>query len=78
MDENDPLRKIFVNASKRIMNSLIDNYLTKDIPESNGLLLHATYGKPQKNGVDEMNIWGDYFYMEALHRMLDPNWTLYW
>ena len=78
MDESDPLRKIYVNASKRIMNSLIDNYLTKDIPESNGLLLHATYGKPQNNGVDEMNIWGDYFYMEALHRMLDPDWKLYW
>ena len=78
MDENDPLRKLFVNAAKRIMNSLIDNYLTKDIPEANGLLLHATYGKPQKNGVDEMNIWGDYFYMEALHRMLDPEWKLYW
>jgi len=78
MDENDPLRKIYVNASKRLINSLIDNYLTKDIPESNGLLLHATYGKPQKNGVDEMNIWGDYFYMEALHRMLDPEWKLYW
>ncbi|MBR2461049.1 MAG: glycoside hydrolase family 88 protein [Clostridia bacterium] len=78
MDENDPLRKIFVNATKRIMNSLIDNYLIKDVPESNGLLLHATYGKPQKNGVDEMNIWGDYFYMEALHRMLDPDWVLYW
>ena len=78
MDKNDPLRKVYVNACNRIMNSLIDNYLTKDIPESNGLLLHATYGKPQKSGVDEMNIWGDYFYMEALHRMLDPDWELYW
>lgn len=78
MDKNDPLRRVYVNACNRIMNSLIDNYLTKDIPESNGLLLHATYGKPQKNGVDEMNIWGDYFYMEALHRMLDPDWRLYW
>ncbi len=78
MDESDPLRRIYVNACKRIMNSLIDNYLTKDIPESNGLLLHATYSKPHKNGVDEMNIWGDYFYMEALHRMLSPDWELYW
>jgi len=78
MDENDPLRKIFVNATKRIMNSLIDNYLTKDIPESNGLLVRATYSKPGDTGVDEMNIWGDYFYMEAIHRMLDPDWKLYW
>ena len=78
MDENDPLRKTYINAVNRIMNSLIDNYLTKDVPNSNGLLLHATYGKPQNNGVDEMNIWGDYFYMEALHRLLSPDWKLYW
>ena len=78
LEEDDPLRSIYINASKRIMNSLIDNYLTKDVPEANGLLLHATYSKPGNNGVDEMNIWGDYFYMEALHRMLDPEWSLYW
>lgn len=78
MDKDDPLREIYVNASKRIMNSLIDNYLTKDIPEANGLLLHAVYSKPINLAVDEMNIWGCYFYMEALHRMLDPDWTLYW
>ena len=78
MDESDPLRAVYVNASKRIMNSLIDNYLTKDAPEANGLLLHAVYSIPHKVGVDEMNIWGCYFYMEALHRMLDPDWKLYW
>ena len=78
MDENDPKREAYVKACNRIMNSLIDHYTTKDIPEANGLLLHATYSKPGNNGVDEMNIWGDYFYMEALHRMLDPDWDLYW
>lgn len=78
MDEKDPLRKIYVNATKIIMNSLIDNYLTKDIPESNGLLVRATYSKPIGRGVDEMNIWGDYFYVEAIHRMLNPDWELYW
>ncbi len=78
MDENDPLRAIYFNACKRMMNSLIDGYLTKDDPKANGLLFHATYSKPAKLGVDEMNIWGCYFFMEALHRMLDPEWELYW
>ena len=78
MDDSDPLKQVYINATKRIMNSLIDNYTTKDVPEANGLLLHATYSKPGNNGVDEMNIWGDYFYMEALHRMLDPDWEMYW
>ena len=78
MDESDPLRGIYVNAIKHMMNVLIDSYLSKDVPESNGLLLHQVYAKPQGIGVDEHNIWGDYFYMEALHRMLDPDWKLYW
>ena len=78
LPETDPDREIYKNAAKRIMNSLIDGYLTKDVPQANGLLLHAVYSKPRNNGVDEMNIWGCYFYMEALHRMLDPDWELYW
>ena len=78
MDENDPQRRVFVNACNRIMNSLIDSYTTKNVPEANGLLLHGTYSKPGNNGIDEMTTWGDYFYMEALHRMLDPEWELYW
>ena len=78
MDKNDPKREVYVKACNRIMNSLIDHYTTKDVQEANGLLLHATYSKPGNVGVDEMNIWGDYFYMEALHRMLDPEWELYW
>lgn len=78
MDDSDPDKRIYQNAIKHIMNSLIDNYLTKDIPESNGLLLHAVYSKPHNGGVDECNIWGDYFYMEALHRLLDPDWHPYW
>ena len=78
MDESDPKRETYVRACNKIMNSLIDHYTTKDVPEANGLLLHATYSKPGNVGVDEMNIWGDYFYMEALHRMLDPEWELYW
>ncbi len=78
MEKDDPLREIYLSAINRIMNSLIDSYLTKDLPESNGLLTMATYSKPGNLGVNEMNIWGDYFYMEALHRMLDPEWKLYW
>lgn len=69
----------YLNAAKNMINSLIDGYLTKDIPESNGLLLHAVYGKPMNNGVDECNIWGDYFYMEALARLIKgKDFRAYW
>ena len=78
MEDDDPMRESCRQACVNIMNSLIDSYTTRDIPRSNGLLIHGTYSKPSNLGVDEMTVWGDYFYMEALHRMLDPDWALYW
>ena len=39
-------------------------------PNSDALLLHGTYSKPHGNGVDEANLWGDYFYLEALARVV--------
>lgn len=66
-DEN--LKAIYKGAADKIVYSLFENYSTKNIPESNALLIHATYALPQNVGVDEPNIWGCYYYMEALARM---------
>ena len=67
-DEN--LKEIYQGAADKIMYSLCEKYSTKSNPDSNGLLLHATYAKPFGIGVDECNIWGCYYNMEALVRML--------
>jgi unsaturated chondroitin disaccharide hydrolase len=64
-------------AARHMLKSLIEGYTTKKIPHSNGLILHGTYARPQKSGVDECTLWGDYFYMEALVRLL-KDWELYW
>ena len=58
--------------------SLYEHYSTKDNPASNAQILHGVYSKPGKNGVDEANLWGDYFYAEALMRLSRPDWELYW
>lgn len=70
-------KEFLENVVGHSLDSLFENYSTKDCPESNGLLLHAVYSKPDKMGIDECNIWGCYFYMEALTR-LKKNWELYW
>ena len=44
-------------------------------PDSEGLLLHGVYAYAEGKGVDEPNLWGDYFYMEALMRLLKPDWV---
>ncbi len=73
----------YTSAAKRILAALMRDYAVKSPEESNGLLLHGVYCKAspyntvQNRGVDECNIWGDYFYLEALTRV-SKDWTPYW
>ena len=74
----------YTSIAGKLMKAMIDRYSVKDKKESNGLLLHGTYSKKSPyntctpEGVDECVIWGDYFYMEAMKRFLDPDWIIYW
>jgi unsaturated chondroitin disaccharide hydrolase len=72
-----PHKRLHENAALKIVHSLAQQYTTATCPSSNGILLHAVYSKPDKKGVDECCIWGDYFYFEALMR-LRQDWQLYW
>ena len=73
----------YISIAKRLMKSVVDHYAVKDPSQSNGLVLHSTYSNhsPYNTcnhyGVDECNIWGDYFYLEALVRF-KKNWKMYW
>ncbi len=73
----------YTGIAKKLVKAVADNYAVKDPKESNGLVLHSTYSNhsPYNTcnhyGVDECNIWGDYFYMEALTR-LHKDWNIYW
>ena len=75
--EDSALKEIYKGVVDKMMYSLYTNYSTKNTPDSNGLLLHAVYSKPSCAGVDECNIWGCYYYMEALVRMLKST-KAYW
>ena len=81
LDENDA--KYYIDTAKRIIDSIYKSYAVTDFESSNGLVLHSTYSNrsPYNTcnhyGVDECNIWGDYFYMEALTR-LSKDWKQYW
>ncbi len=77
LPDSDPDKAVYKGAALRTLRSMIENYTTKDVPESNGLLLHGVYHLPAGVGIDECTLWGDYFYMEALVRML-KDWKLYW
>ncbi|MGL4453199.1 MAG: glycoside hydrolase family 88 protein [Sarcina sp.] len=73
-DENK--KDSYEKVAHGMLRSLIENYTTKDM-KSNGILAHGVYSWQHKKGIDECNLWGDYFYMEALMRLY-KDWDLYW
>lgn len=77
LKESDESKKIYDLASQNILRSLIENYSEKDIKEGKAVLKHGVYSWHSGKGVDEGNIWGDYYYLEALMRFY-KEWNLYW
>lgn len=77
MPLSDPSKLLYENAALKMLENLALKYTTKDHPESNGVLGHAVYNRRSGKGVNECCIWGDYFYFEALVRVVKPH-KLYW
>ena len=72
------------HIARVLLKSLADDYAVRLDTPSNGLVLHGTYSKKSpyntctQEGVDECVSWGDYFYMEALTRLMYPAWKSFW
>lgn len=71
------------DEAMKLLGVLIDKAAVRSIKESDGLLLHGTYARMspyntcRNRGVDECNLWGDYYYLEALRRAKGC-WNTYW
>jgi hypothetical protein len=74
---NTTERASYEHAARTIVSELIQHYLADVGAPGNGVLQHAVYHMPNRIGVDESCIWGDYFFLEALVRLSRP-WTPYW
>lgn len=76
-------QEFYINAAKRLMKALYDDCAVKDTTISDGQLLHGVYGRKTPyndcidHGIDECNLWGDYFYVEGLMRLY-KEWNPYW
>lgn len=77
LPEADADKEVYKYAMHRILRSLTENYTEEAVREGAPILLHGVYSWHSGKGVDEGNIWGDYFYMEALLRFY-KDWNLYW
>ena len=61
-----------------MLDALIDKCTGEEKYDYDGLICHVTHAKPFKLGIDECATYGDYFYMEALARYLNPDHKRYW
>ncbi|QIK69281.1 glucuronyl hydrolase [Erysipelothrix sp. HDW6C] len=74
---DDALKSIYDGAVHTMMRSLINNYTEARHNPGNPIIYHGVYSWHSGKGVDQGNIWGDYFYLEALMR-LHTEWNPYW
>lgn len=72
---NEEEAKRYKGIAEQIVESLYHSYTTKDKQGSDGVLAEGMYHRTV--GAGECVIWGDYFYMEALVRLV-KDWELYW
>lgn len=77
LPETDENKVVYKNAMHTMLRSLMDNYANREIKPGAPLLHHGVYSWHSGKGVDEGNIWGDYYYLEALIRFY-KDWTPYW
>lgn len=73
----DADRASYEGAAIGMVEAMARTYVSKRGDPGNGLLKHGVYHMPNRVGVDEYCLWGDYFYLEALTR-LTRIWEPYW
>jgi len=62
------LRNHYLEVAHNMLTSLVTQYTDE---ASDGIILHGVYHKMGNVGVDESNLWGDYYYTYALKQMLE-------
>ena len=71
-------KAVYESAAPQILESVIDN-CTSGFPTDDGLVLRVTASKPHGYGVDQVGVYGDFFYLEALARyILGDKFVRYW
>lgn len=76
-------KELFKNAAMKILDATIDTCSGPNgIDDKDGLIFHVTgYASAkdlERRNFDQIAVYGDYFYLEALTRLLKPDYKSYW
>jgi unsaturated chondroitin disaccharide hydrolase len=77
LDDSDPDKTIFRSAAAQMLEAIIDKCTDLD-ERDDGLINHVTAALPQRSGIDQVAVYGDYFYLEALARFKNPDFKMTW
>ena len=78
LPDTDKYKKIYENASARLLEAVIDNCTNEIGVEYDGLISHVTHAYTIDKRHDECAVYGDFFYLEALARHLLPDFNKFW
>ncbi len=79
MPYSDEEKESLITAVNKILNSVIDKYTTETGEEYDGLITGVTAArKISRFPIEECSLYGDYFYLEALVRLLKSDFDRYW
>ncbi len=70
-------KPLFLNAAHRMIDALIDTCENTN-EKFDGLIHHVTGSKPHNMSIDSIALYGDYFYLEALIRLVNPDLKMFW
>ncbi|WP_035485169.1 glycoside hydrolase family 88 protein [Geminicoccus roseus] len=71
LHSDEDQRQRWRSTAMRLLSGLARDYLARD-PVHRGLLMHGCYSKPHNIGPDAAVLFGDYYFVEALMRVLHP------
>ena len=66
---NEEEAEIYLGAANKIIKALIDGYMVDSDEDNMGILTGATCNFRANRGVNVPNVYGDYYFMEALCRL---------
>ena len=79
LPDSAPEKEIYKSAAAKILESVIDTCATGCGKDFDGLIYKVTPARKMPSyGVEVCASYGDYFYLEALMRYVNPDWKRYW
>jgi unsaturated chondroitin disaccharide hydrolase len=74
LTESENKAKEYAEYAFGILDKLTREFTSKIDDSWDGVLLHGSYHEQKKLGVNESVMWGEYFFFEALDRILGGEW----